>query len=70
MVPTGTPVYFYKSPHGATIMFIGPRGKTAKGKSYQAHEEAEKERGNLVTKQSQGKEVRLYYNSTSRNYLS
>lgn len=32
MVPTGTPAYFYKSRHGATIMFMGLKGKIAEGR--------------------------------------
>lgn len=32
MVPTGTPAYFYKSPHGATITFMGLKEKIAEGR--------------------------------------
>lgn len=32
MVSTGTLAYFYKSLHGATIMFMGLQGKIAEGR--------------------------------------
>lgn len=32
MVSAGTPAYFYKSRHGATIMFMRLQGKIAEGR--------------------------------------
>lgn len=48
MVPTGTPAYFYKSPHGATITFMGLKEKIAEGRRDIKYEETEKERGKFT----------------------
>lgn len=37
MVPMGTPAYFYKSPHGASIMFMGLEEKIAEGRRDNKH---------------------------------
>lgn len=69
MVPTGTPAYFYESPHRATITFMGLKGKTAEGRREIKHMKKLRKKGGIyLPNRIKGKEMRLY-NSTFKHSL-
>lgn len=71
MVPMGTPAYFYKSPHGASIMFMGLEEKIAEGRRDNKHINKLRQKGGggiYLPNRAKGKDLRLD-SATDKHYL-